>query len=157
MGSVRAPRQIVALTRDLPRCHLEQSEVTANSRGTLRLVDGTVHAAPREAVIPTHKPRMTKPDIVISSTACLQIILSREEAELIARERANHPLVLVDLALPRDIAPDVREVLVRKLAGSLARELKELPEKQEQEQLTTAVQRLFHLEESEKTPAALTH
>jgi glutamyl-tRNA reductase len=34
----------------------------------------------------------------------------------------------------------------KKLAGALARELKELPEKVEQEQMTHAVERLFHLE-----------
>jgi glutamyl-tRNA reductase len=36
--------------------------------------------------------------------------------------------------------------MTQKIAGSLARELKELPEKVEQEQLTTALQRLFHLQ-----------
>ena len=36
--------------------------------------------------------------------------------------------------------------LTQKIAGSLARELKEVPEKMEQEQMTAAVQRLFHLE-----------
>ena len=35
------------------------------------------------------------------------------------------------------------------IAGSLARELKDLPEKAEQERMTAAVQRLFHLESSE--------
>jgi Glutamyl-tRNAGlu reductase, dimerisation domain len=36
--------------------------------------------------------------------------------------------------------------LMQKIAGSLARELKDLPEKEEQEQMTKAVARLFHLE-----------
>ena len=35
--------------------------------------------------------------------------------------------------------------VIQKIAGSLARELKELPEKEEQEQMTAAVTRLFHL------------
>lgn len=35
--------------------------------------------------------------------------------------------------------------MTQRIAGSLARELKELPEKVEQEQMTTALQRLFHL------------
>ena len=38
--------------------------------------------------------------------------------------------------------------ITQRIAGSLARELKELPEKLEQEQLTQAVQRLFHLDGS---------
>jgi glutamyl-tRNA reductase len=48
---------------------------------------------------------------------------------------------------------DVAGRMTRKIAGSLARELKELPEKAEQEQMTTAVQRLFHLETPEKALA----
>ena len=36
--------------------------------------------------------------------------------------------------------------VIQKIASSLARELKELPEKEEREQLTDAVRRLFHLE-----------
>lgn len=181
---------------------------------------------------------LVEADIVISSTSCPHTILSREEAELISRERKQRPLVLVDIALPRDIDPGVREVrgfflfdiddlekvvqhnaggresaavearkivaaeaqgfrrkllaervvptiialrnrldqicrqelesfkaesgpfsrdqdemltavtsrITQRIAGSLARELKELPERAEQEQMTAAVQRLFHLE-----------
>ena len=189
---------------------------------------------------------MAEADIIISSTSCPHTILSREEAELLiherqVRERDDRPLVIVDIALPRDIDPAVREVkgvflydlddlenvvdhntgerevaaadaqkileaeaqgfrrklvaervvptiialrqrldeicrqeldsfrqengpfskdqdemlnavmsrMTRRIAGCLARELKELPEKVEQEQMTTAVQRLFHLQTPE--------
>jgi glutamyl-tRNA reductase len=44
---------------------------------------------------------------------------------------------------------DVAGRITRRIAGSLARELKELPEKTEQEQMTVAVKRLFHLETPE--------
>jgi glutamyl-tRNA reductase len=43
--------------------------------------------------------------------------------------------------------------LTQKIAGSLARELKEVPEKLQQEQMTAAVQRLFHLESPESALA----
>ena len=43
--------------------------------------------------------------------------------------------------------------LMRKIAGSLARELKDLPEKEEQEQMTRAVTRLFHLESPQQALA----
>ncbi|HXM61682.1 MAG TPA: hypothetical protein VN950_12575 [Terriglobales bacterium] len=43
--------------------------------------------------------------------------------------------------------------MTQKIAGSLARELKELPEKVEQEQMTTALQRLFHLQAPESALA----
>jgi glutamyl-tRNA reductase len=191
---------------------------------------------------------LVESDIVISSTSSPHFVLSREEAEWIANQRPDRPLVLVDIALPRDIDPTVREVegiflydlddlervvahnarehegaafeaqrivedeaqgfrrkllservvptivalrsqlericrqelesfqhecgpfskdqnglledvvvrITRRIAGSLARELKDLPEKGEQEQLTTAVQRLFHLETPQKAAAGTT-
>ena len=43
--------------------------------------------------------------------------------------------------------------LMQKIAGSLARELKDLPEKEEQEQMTRAVTRLFHLESPQQALA----
>ena len=181
---------------------------------------------------------MSNADIIISSTSCPHTILSREEAENMTRGRKETPLVIVDIAMPRDIDSDVREVkgvflydlddlenvvdhnaherevaaaeaqkilqseaqgfrrrlmaervvptivalrerldelcrqeldsfrnecgpfsmdqdemlnavmsrMTQRIAGSLARELKELPEKMEQEQMTTALQRLFHLQ-----------
>ena len=184
---------------------------------------------------------MVDADIVIASTSCPHTVLSREEAEIIAKQRRGRPLCIVDIAVPRDIDPGVREVpdmflydmddlekvvkhntaereaaaqeaqkiilaeaqgfrrkllaervvptiialrqrldemchqevesfrheygpfthdqdqmldavtsrIMQRLAGSLARELKELPEKIEQEQMTHAVQRLFHLQENE--------
>ena len=184
-------------------------------------------------------------DVVISSTSCPHFILTREETEIISEKRNGAPLLLIDIAVPRDIEPAVRDVhgvflydideleavtkhnaqerqaaaaeadkivtaemrsfrtkllaervvptivalrdrlndicrqeleafrqeagpfpldqdralemfsarITQRLAGSLARELKELPEKVEQEQMTQAVQRLFHLEQL-KTAAA---
>jgi glutamyl-tRNA reductase len=43
--------------------------------------------------------------------------------------------------------------VIHKIAGSLARELKDLPEKEEQEQMTRAVTRLFHLESPQQAVA----
>ena len=193
--------------------------------------------------------QLVSADIVISSTSCPHYVFSPEDAERIVGERNQRPLVLVDIARPRDIDPDVREVrgiflydladlekvvernagereaaaleaqkivedeaigfrhrllservvptivalrsrldqicrqelqvfqsecgpfskdqnelledvvvrITRKLASSLARKLKELPEKMEQDQMTSAVQRLFHLETPEKAAAGTSH
>jgi glutamyl-tRNA reductase len=194
---------------------------------------------------------MAEADIIITCTSCPHTILSRKEAETLMQERnvrarqtqesKDRPLVIVDIAMPRDIDSAVREVkgiflynlddlenvvdhnageraaaaadaqkileaealgfrrklmaervvptiialrqrldeicrqeldsfreengpfpkdqdemlnavmsnMTKRIAGSLARELKELPEKVEQEQMTSAVQRLFHLQTPE--------
>jgi glutamyl-tRNA reductase len=176
-------------------------------------------------------------DIIISATTCPHIIFTREEGEYVKQERQGRPLLMIDIALPRDIDPGVRAIhgiflydiddleqvikrtsgvhasaaeqathivvseakfFVRKMtgdlavptvialrerldelcrqelegfrhdagpfteeqeqalqglakriasriAGSLAKELKELPEEMDQDQLTSAIQRLFHL------------
>jgi len=184
---------------------------------------------------------MAEADIIICSTSCPHTILSREEAELMVRGRRDRPLVIADIAMPRNVDPTVRNVkgvflydlddlenvtdqnageretaaadaqkilqaeaqgfrcklmaervvptivalrlrldelcrqelgsfreengpfskdqdemlnavmsrMTQRIAGSLARELKELPEKVEQEQMTTALRRLFHLQTTE--------
>ncbi len=193
---------------------------------------------------------MAEADIIISSTSCPHTILSRQEAEVMIREHRERgkvgPLVIVDLAMPRDIDAEVRGVkgiflydlddlenvadhnadereaavaeaqkilhaeaqgfrcqlmaeravptvvalrqrldeicrqeldafrqengpfskdqdemldalmsrMTHKVAGSLARELKEFPEKLEQEQMTTALRRLFHLQTAESAIAS---
>lgn len=53
---------------------------------------------------------LTEADIVISSTGCPHVILGREDAERIRRARQGRPLFLIDIAVPRDIDPSVREV-----------------------------------------------
>ncbi len=189
---------------------------------------------------------MADADIIISSTSCPHTILSREEVESMVREREvhgrkGHPLVIVDIAMPRDVDPEVGHIkgvflydlddlesvddhnaderraavveaqkilqaeaqgfrckllaeravptivalrlrldeicrqeldafrqengpftkdqdemlnaimsrMTQKIAASLARELREFPEKVEQEQMTTALRRLFHLQTAE--------
>lgn len=49
-------------------------------------------------------------DIVVSSTGSPTTVLSRREIAGVMKARADRPLVLVDIAVPRDIAPDVEEL-----------------------------------------------
>jgi hypothetical protein len=46
--------------------------------------------------------------------------------------------------------------MTQRITGSLARELKKLPEQMEQEQMAAVVQRLFHLQTPEKALAGTT-
>ena len=237
----------------------------ANSTGvsiTVTVINRTLkHAAELAAkiggvAVPFEERRqpMAEADIIFSSTSSPHTIVSREEVESLIRERTtddrgctdndkdkDHPLVIVDLAMPRDIDPEVRHVkgvffydlddlenvddhhrderraagaeaqkillaeaqgfrrklmaervvptivalrlrldeicrqeldafrqengpfskdqdemlnailsrMTQKIAGSLARELREFPEKVAQEQMTSALRRLFHLQTSE--------
>ena len=190
-------------------------------------------------------PYLDQADIVVSSTSCPHYVIERADAERIQAARGNRPIVMIDIAVPRDIDPAVRNVpgvslfdmddlekvvkhnegerqvaaiaaekiltdealgfrrklmaervvptivalrnrldelcrqeldslrhelgpftedqdqamsaltahITQRIAGSLARELKELPERSEQDMLTLAVQRLFHLEQPKAAAA----
>jgi glutamyl-tRNA reductase len=54
--------------------------------------------------------RMEQADILVSSTNSPHHIVEREELELVMEARKGRPLLMVDLAVPRDIAPECREV-----------------------------------------------
>jgi glutamyl-tRNA reductase len=53
---------------------------------------------------------MAEADILVSSTGSPDIVLRREDVAAILPGRANRPLVLVDIAVPRDIDPAVAEL-----------------------------------------------
>ncbi len=191
--------------------------------------------------------QLREADVVISSTSCPHVVITREEIEQVVDQRDGAPLLLVDIAVPRDVDPSVREVnsvflydideleqvtkknegerksaaadaevivveeartfrrkleaervvptivalrerleelcrqeleafkqeagpftdeqvktleslacrITHRISGSLARELKELPGKVEQDRMTEAVQRLFHLEQVEEAVAGM--
>jgi len=49
-------------------------------------------------------------DIVVSCTASPHQIVGREELALVAEQRGGRPLLLIDIAVPRDIEPSVRDL-----------------------------------------------
>jgi glutamyl-tRNA reductase len=53
---------------------------------------------------------MAQADIVVSSTGAPQTILHREEIDRVMSARRNRPLFLIDIAVPRDIDPDVQNL-----------------------------------------------
>ena len=55
-------------------------------------------------------PELETADIVVSSTAARETILAREQVERALSARRGRPLLLVDLAVPRDIDPAIKEL-----------------------------------------------
>jgi glutamyl-tRNA reductase len=49
-------------------------------------------------------------DVLLSSTASTQVLVERATVEMVMACRGGRPLLVVDVALPRDIDPGVREV-----------------------------------------------
>jgi glutamyl-tRNA reductase len=77
-------------------------------------------------------------DILISSTGAPHTLISSEMVSQIMRQRINRPLVLIDIAVPRDIDPDVATLshvtlydmdsLNARLEHSLAERMAEVPQ-----------------------------
>jgi glutamyl-tRNA reductase len=53
---------------------------------------------------------MTEADIVVSSTGSPQTILNRADIAAVMVSRRNRPLFLIDIAVPRDIDPEVQQL-----------------------------------------------
>ena len=49
-------------------------------------------------------------DIAISSTSAPNYVITRQKLEPLMKSRRNRPLLLVDIAVPRDIDPDVNQM-----------------------------------------------
>lgn len=53
---------------------------------------------------------LAEADVVISATAAPHTVIDRELVERVAPERQERPLVIIDIAVPRDVEPSVRHV-----------------------------------------------
>lgn len=49
-------------------------------------------------------------DIVISSTGSMDIIITRKQVKGVLRDRKNRPLFFIDIAVPRDIDPEINRM-----------------------------------------------
>jgi glutamyl-tRNA reductase len=101
----------------------ETSELTAQAlaqqgAGTIfvanRHADRAISVAQRfgGSVVGLHElpEQLVQADIVLSSTSSPHPIVGREELELVMAERRARPLLLIDIAVPRDIDPDCGEL-----------------------------------------------
>ena len=55
---------------------------------------------------------MARADIVICSTGASHYLISADDVQRVVRERMNRPIFLIDVSVPRNIEPAVRDVAV---------------------------------------------
>ena len=97
-----------------------------------------------------HLPRiLTAMDVIIVATGAPHIILTKEMVEAVLPERAGRPLFLIDIAVPRDIDPDVAQ-----LPGVHLRDIDDLQSQvadnvREREMEIPLVETILHEEASE--------
>jgi glutamyl-tRNA reductase len=83
------------------------SEVMVLNRTRERAVDlaKRFHGIPMGLEEKLHA--LSEADIVISSTGASNYVIKRNELNDLVKKRHNRPLLLIDIAVPRDIEPDV--------------------------------------------------
>ena len=54
--------------------------------------------------------QLLQADIVVTSTASSEFIITREMVKKVLRKRRNRPLFLIDIAVPRDVQPEVNRL-----------------------------------------------
>jgi len=85
-------------------------EVTITSRTSVTAEELAAKLKARHVPFEERRRYIESADIVVSSTSAPDYIVSVEQAEAVARAREHRPLVLIDIAVPRDIDPGVREI-----------------------------------------------
>jgi glutamyl-tRNA reductase len=56
------------------------------------------------------KDSIYKFDIIISATASPEILLNKDDVKNALKKRSNNPMILMDIAIPRDIDPQTRKI-----------------------------------------------
>jgi len=54
--------------------------------------------------------QLLKADIVVTSTAATEYVITREMVKKVLRKRRNRPLFVIDIAVPRDVEPEVNKL-----------------------------------------------
>jgi len=56
------------------------------------------------------KDSIYKFDIIISATAAPEILISKDDVKAALKKRSNNPMILMDIAIPRDIDPETKKI-----------------------------------------------
>ncbi|MCC6239606.1 MAG: glutamyl-tRNA reductase [Phycisphaerales bacterium] len=87
------PRTLVVCSRDLAKAQRVAGEFDGQAIGMDQLATSLVSA-----------------DVVVCSTASVAPIITRTAFEPIVRKRRSRPIFLIDIALPRDIEPEIGQL-----------------------------------------------
>ena len=116
LGDLRGLRALVVGTGEagklaamaLHRAGVGRLTVTNRSLGPAEALAGLLggEAAPMERLASA----LTEVDIVVSCTGAPAYVLTEDQVAEAMRERAGRPLFVLDIAVPRDVAPEVASV-----------------------------------------------
>jgi len=84
--------------------------VVVVNRSYQRAVDMARELGGRAAPFDRLFEEMQRADVVLTSTASPEPVVSRDDGERLGRQRRGRPLFFIDIAVPRDVDPRVNEV-----------------------------------------------
>jgi len=86
------------------------AEVAVAGRGTERSTELATRVGGRAIPIEHLPQALVAADLVLTSTGAVEVVITQEEAEVAMQRRFGRPLLIVDIAVPRDVDPGVADV-----------------------------------------------
>jgi glutamyl-tRNA reductase len=86
------------------------AEVVVAGRGTERSTELATRVGGRAIAIEQLPQALVTADLVLTSTGATEVVITQEDAEVAMQRRFGRPLLIVDIAVPRDVDPGVAEV-----------------------------------------------
>ena len=86
------------------------AEVVVAGRGTDRSAEVATRVGGRSIAIEQLAQALVAADLVLTSTGASEVVITKDEIEQAMQRRFGRPLLIVDIAVPRDVDPGVAEV-----------------------------------------------
>jgi glutamyl-tRNA reductase len=85
-------------------------EVVVAGRGTERSTELATRVGGRAIPIEHLAQALIAADLVLTSTGAAEMVITQEEVEIAMQRRFGRPLLIVDIAVPRDVDPGVADI-----------------------------------------------
>ncbi len=86
------------------------AEVVVAGRGTERSTELATRVGGRAIPIDRLPQALVTADLVLTSTGATEMVITQDEVEVAMQRRFGRPLLIVDIAVPRDVDPGVADV-----------------------------------------------
>jgi glutamyl-tRNA reductase len=86
------------------------AEVVVAGRGTERSTELATRVGGRAIPIDQLPQALIAADLVLTSTGASEVVITQDEIEVAMQRRFGRPLLIVDIAVPRDVDPGVADV-----------------------------------------------
>ena len=86
------------------------AEVVLAGRGTDRATELAIRVGGRAIPIEKLPQALVAADVVLTSTGATDVVISHDQVETAMQRRFGRPLLIVDIAVPRDVDPGVGDI-----------------------------------------------